>query len=107
MDDGIYHITVTSSGGAVAGDVTVVDGRFNGEGSGYVFRGHLTDEGAAGVIEILKVVDEASPQLGLFKHISVPVSGTAGRRAFFLEGRINGHHVIEIRLEGEWMAESI
>jgi hypothetical protein len=106
MDDGIYRVTVRASGGEVVGVVTVAAGRFNGGGEGYVFRGQFTHV-AAGVVEILKVDRDVSPRLGLFRSIKAPVAVAGEPKAFRLEGRVNGHHVIEVSLEGKWIAESI
>jgi hypothetical protein len=101
MDDGNYQVTVTASGQTLGGMVIFEDGQFSGGGGGYMLRGHLADDDHRGVVEILKVDDDAPPRLGLFRHITVRGPVTHHGPTFRFEGRINGHHVIEVCVEGK------
>jgi T3SS negative regulator,GrlR len=103
MDDGKYKVTISTGDGTVAGMVTVASGRFAGGGEGYAVTGRVISD-TAGVVEVSKD-DDATPVLGLFKHVTVSVSIVGQPKAFRMAGQVNGHHVIRVRLDGAWIAE--
>jgi hypothetical protein len=108
MEDGIYQMRLSSGEDCVEGMVIIRDNVINGGGGGYYYRGILSPEEKvlSGSIMIKKWDHKAHHTLGLFKEVSVVVTGRydAENRSFDFQGQANGHHVIRVQATGRWIA---
>lgn len=108
MRDGVYHITISSGDASVEAVVAVTENRFNGGDATYIFQGRfrLGENGLTGSVVVKKWNESASPVLGLFKEVSVPVSGRYDPEAgaFDFKGTLYGHHLIRIAATGRYLA---
>lgn len=86
----------------------VHDNVINGGGGGYYCRGIVSqeDQVLSGRMVIRKWDDKAYHELGLFKEVSVTVTGRYDpeKRSFDFQGQANGHHVIRVQATGHWIA---
>jgi hypothetical protein len=108
MENGIYQIRLSSGEHCVEGIVVVHDNAINGGGGGYYCRGMVSqeDQVLSGRMVIRKWDDEAYHELGVFKEVSVAVTGRYDpeKRSFDFQGQANGHHVIQVQATGYWIA---
>jgi hypothetical protein len=108
MEDGIYQVRLSSGEDCVEGMVTIRDNVINGGGGGYYCRGMISkvEKVLSGSVMIKKWDHKAHHALGLFKEVSMVVTGRydAEKRSFDFQGQANGHHVIRVRVTGRWIA---
>jgi hypothetical protein len=111
MENGIYHVRLLSERHSVKGEVVIRKDSVNGDVGGYLCQGFISVENdvLAGKILIKKWDHRAPPALGLFKEISITVTGQYDpkKQSFHFEGQANGHHVIRIQATGHLVASLI
>ena len=108
MEDGIYQVRLCSGEDCVEGMVIIRENVINGGGGGYYCRGVISHEEKvlSGTLVIKKWDHKTHHALGLFKEVSVVVTGRydAENRYFDFQGQANGHHVIRVQATGRWIA---
>jgi hypothetical protein len=108
LPDGVYRMRVASSGRAVDAMVVIAGNALDGGGAGYRYQGRLqlAQTTLTGRVSIRKYEDRAPAVLGLFKEITVDVSGSYDPevRSFQFHGQLNAHHVVRIEASGRFVA---
>ncbi len=111
MNDGIYHITVATHGNhaSIQGVVVIQGQAIKGGGQGYLIQGRLQEQSQAlsGNVVITKWSTESPPTLGMFKQVTMPITGMCSteEHAFSFHGYANGHHAILLEGEARFIAE--
>ena len=108
MENGIYRLQLSSEGHFVEAMAVIRDNVINGGGGGYYCQGIISQEEKvlAGRVKIKKWDHNAHHALGLFKEVSMAVTGRYDpeKRSFDFQGQVNGHHVIRVQANGQWIA---
>lgn len=109
MQDGMYWLRLEAYDKSEEGVAVVRQGFVNGGGPGYVWQGRLTvqDGAVRGNLVVRKWNPQAPPDLGMFKAANLAIDGRldASSRSFELEGHAHGHHVVHLRISGQWLEE--
>lgn len=109
MQDGMYWLRLAAYDKAEEGVAVVRQGLVNGGGPNYLWQGRLFEEQGAlrGSLLVRKWNPQAPPDLGMFKAARLDIEGRfdAAARSFDLVGQAHGHHVVRLRISGQWLGE--
>lgn len=109
MHEGMYWLRLAAHDNVEEGVAVVRQGIVDGGGPGYLWQGRLFEERGAvrGTLLVRKWNPQASPDLGMFKTASLDIDGRfdSATRVLELVGHAHGHHVVRLRISGQWLGE--
>ena len=109
MHEGMFWLRLAAYDKVEEGVAVVRQGIVDGGGPGYLWKGRLVVEQGAvrGSLLVSKWNTQAPPDLGMFKAASLDIAGRydAAARSLELVGHAHGHHVVRLRISGQWLGE--
>lgn len=109
MQNGIYHVTFSSSMGAAGTGIAVIkDGSANGGDDGYLYIGRLLADGnqISGQLQIKRWNPASTSVFGPLSNFGLDLRGTsdAATNTFTVSGGITGQPGPTIKINGRWLA---
>ena len=108
MKDGIYNVCLTGSSASTDTVLVLSGSTLNGGGTEYLCQGRIVETQGVltGSLTIIKRDPASTPLLGRFKTVLLLLTGNNDpqNRTFQLQARGGGHTMINIDIEGRYLA---